>query len=152
MATILIVEDEAHILRVMSMWLGRHGHDILEASDGRAALAIVEREAVDLIITDMNMPVLDGLELIEALRVQHALNIPVLLLSARCDQEALAERVRPYNVHLYPKPFVPSRLVADIEQLLPSMNPPAPTAAVVQQSPTVFPGGSCGTGQRGADG
>lgn len=118
MARILIVEDEAHILRVMAMWLGRHGHDILEASDGRAALDIVEHEAVDLIITDMNMPVLDGLELIEAVRLQHALDIPVLLLSARCDQVALAERVKPFDVCLYPKPFVPSRLVADIEQLL----------------------------------
>ncbi len=152
MATILIVEDEAHILRVMSMWLGRHGHDILEASDGGAALTIVEGNAVDLIITDMNMPVLDGLELIEALHLQDALDMPVLLLSARCDQKALAERVRPYNVHLYPKPFVPSQLVADIEQLLTGANPSAPSAAVVQQSPTVSPGGLCGTDQRRADG
>jgi len=118
MARILIVEDEAHILRVMSMWLSRHGHDILEAADGRAALDIVERETVDLIITDMNMPVLDGLELIEAVRSEHGLHMPVLLLTARCDQDTLAERVKPYSVQLYPKPFVPSRLVADIERVL----------------------------------
>ena len=183
MARILIVEDEAHILRVMSMWLGRHGHDILEASEGEAelvrsfALDIVATDGnisirmdedrvlmtpsgvskghmkpEDLIITDMNMPVLDGLELIEALRLQDALDMPVLLLSARCDQKALAERVRPYNVHLYPKPFVPSRLVADIEQLLTPTNSSAPTAAAVQQSPSVSPGGSCGTDQRRVDG
>ncbi|MGD2108908.1 MAG: response regulator [Phycisphaerae bacterium] len=118
MAKILIVEDEAHILRVMSMWLGRHGHDILEASDGQAALDILEHETVDLIITDMNMPVLDGLELIEIVRRKSDLHIPVLLLTARCDQETLLEQTQPFDVQLYPKPFVPSRLVADIEEVL----------------------------------
>ena len=118
MPRILIVDDEAHILRVMSMWLGRHGYDILEAPHGGRALEILEHEHVDLIITDMNMPVLDGLELVRAVRERRGLAVPVLLLTARCDQQRLAEQVRPYRVHLYPKPFVPSRLVADIDQLL----------------------------------
>jgi CheY-like chemotaxis protein len=79
---ILLVDDEAHILRVMSMWLGRHGYDILEASHGGRALEILEHEHVDLIITDMNMPVVDGLELIRAVRERRGLDVPVLLLTA----------------------------------------------------------------------
>ena len=118
MARILIVEDEAHIGRVMSMWLERHGHQILHAADGVMALQVLERENVDLIISDMNMPVLDGLGLIKAVRNERRLEIPFLLVTARCDQSSLARQLEPYNVKLYPKPFVPSRLVADIERAL----------------------------------
>ena len=118
MARILIVEDEAHISRVMSMWLERHGHQILQAADGAVALQVLEREEVDLIISDMNMPVLDGLGLIKAVRDERRLEVPFLLVTARCDQTDLARQLEPYNVKLYPKPFVPSRLVADIERVL----------------------------------
>ena len=118
MPSILIAEDEAHILRILSMWLGRHGYDVLEASDGAGALKILDRQTVDLIISDMNMPIVDGLELIRTVREERGLDVPFLLLTARCDQNKLAETMEPYSVHLYPKPFVPSRLVADIDRLL----------------------------------
>jgi DNA-binding response OmpR family regulator len=116
--TILIVEDEAHILRVMSIWLARHGHDILEAANGREALAILDDARVDLIISDMNMPVMDGLELVKAIRNERAIQVPFVLLTARCDQDRLSRQMEPYRVQMYPKPFVPSRLVADIDGML----------------------------------
>ena len=122
MARILIVEDEAHIVRVMSMWLERHGHEILQAGNGLVALEVLEREDVDLIISDMNMPLLDGLGLVKTVRDERGLEVPILLVSARCDQVKLAEQLTPYNVRLYPKPFVPSRLVRDIERMLGVVN------------------------------
>ena len=118
MPRILIAEDEAHILRVLSMWLERHGYDVLGAANGAAALEILDNETVDMIISDMNMPGLDGLELVKAVREDRGLDVPFLLLTARCDQDKLASRLSPYGVRLYPKPFVPSRLVADIDRLL----------------------------------
>lgn len=118
MAKILIVEDEAHIVRVMSMWLERHGHQIRQAPNGAAALDVLGRETMDMIISDMNMPLLDGLGLVKAVRNERGLDIPILLVSARCDQVKLAEQLDPYDVRLYPKPFVPSRLVGDIERML----------------------------------
>lgn len=118
MARILVVEDEPHIARVMAMWLAQHGHSIVEAPNGAEALEVLKRQEVDLIISDMNMPVLDGLGLIKAVREQLHLSIPFMLLTARCDQAKLTERLAPYKVEFYPKPFVPSRLVADIEQVL----------------------------------
>jgi two-component system chemotaxis response regulator CheY len=118
MAKILIVEDEAHIVRVMSMWLERHGHQIRQAPNGAAALDVLGRESVDMIISDINMPLLDGLGLVKAVRNERRLDIPILLVSARCDQAKLAEQLEPYDVRLYPKPFVPSRLVGDIERML----------------------------------
>ncbi|MFQ5494300.1 MAG: response regulator [Phycisphaerae bacterium] len=118
MSRILIAEDEAHILRVMSLWLKRHGHDILEAPDGAAALELLDREGADLLISDMNMPRVDGFELVRAVRESRELAIPIMLLSARCDHDRLSRRMRPFHVLLFPKPFVPSRLVAEIDRLL----------------------------------
>ncbi len=117
MLRILIVEDEAHILRIMSLWLARNGYEILEAENGAVALEILDREHVDIIISDMNMPRMDGLELVRLVREQRKLDAPFLLMTARCDLDALREKLRPYRVKLYPKPFVPSRLVAEIEAL-----------------------------------
>ena len=117
MLRILIVEDEAHVLRIMSLWLARNGYEILEAEDGAVALEILDREHVDIIISDMNMPRINGLELVRLVREQRKLDAPFLLMTARCDQDALREKLRPYRVQLYPKPFVPSRLVAEIDAL-----------------------------------
>ncbi len=117
MLRILIVEDEAHILRIMSLWLARNGYEILEAENGAVALDILDREHVDIIISDLNMPRIDGLELVRLVREQRKLDAPFLLMTARCDHDVLREKLRPYQVQLYPKPFVPSRLVAQIDAL-----------------------------------
>ena len=118
MATILIADDDPHTVRVMSMWLKRHGHTVLEARDGVEALQVLDNEAVGLIISDINMPSLDGLALLKAVREERALDVPFLMLSSRCDQAALARWMEPYRAQLSPKPFVPSRLVADVERML----------------------------------
>ena len=118
MPRILIAEDEAHILRIMALWLKRHGHEILEAPNGAVALKCLETESVDLIITDMNMPLKTGLDVVRTMREERKSDVPIMLLTARCDQEKLAKELAPYRVHVYPKPFVPSRLVSDIDRLL----------------------------------
>ena len=122
MARILIAEDEPHIVRVMSLWLKRNGHHVIETLNGRAALEMLEQEDVDLVISDINMPILDGLGLLKAVRAPEGKcqdrDVPFLILSSRCDQASLAEKVEGCNVSLYPKPFVPSRLVAEIDRLL----------------------------------
>lgn len=117
MAKILVADDEAYIRRVISMWLSRHGHEIIEVDNGVSAFEAVENNEIDLIISDMNMPGMDGLRLAKAVR-EKGLGIPFMLLSARCDQDRLLERAKPYGVHLFPKPFLPSRLVVDIDRLL----------------------------------
>jgi len=115
---ILVAEDEPHILRVMSMWLTRQGYEVLEARNGAEALALLRQHAVEILISDMNMPGMDGLALIRAVRKEFDPVLPVLCLTARCDQNRLSEQLRPFHVRLYPKPFVPSRLVAEIDEVL----------------------------------
>jgi DNA-binding response OmpR family regulator len=118
MYRILVAEDEAAILRVLVMWLTRNGFEVFEARDGVEALAIIDAESLDLIISDMNMPRMDGLELARRLREERHDQTPFILLSARSDQTLLIQKTSALNVQHYPKPFVPSRLVADIQQLL----------------------------------
>lgn len=118
MAKLLIAEDDAHVIRVMKLWLDQHGHDVIEARNGRIALDYLRSDSVDILISDMNMPELDGLGLARAVREELGLALPILMLSSRCDQHELSERARPYGVTLYPKPFIPSRLVNEIDRLL----------------------------------
>ena len=118
MAKILIADDDAHIVRVLSMWLQRHGHEVVTATNGEAALETIDGTSVDLIISDMNMPVLDGVGLAKAVRSKVGVAIPIIVLTARCDQERLNEQLAVYGVRVYPKPFLPSQFVLEINQLL----------------------------------
>jgi two-component system response regulator ResD len=118
MAKILIAEDDAHMLRILSMWLGRNGHTVVEASNGLEAKERLKVGAYDLLVSDVNMPGLDGIGLVRWLREEHGCGSPVVLLTSRCDQEVLAEELGCYDVHLHPKPFSPSRLATEIERQL----------------------------------
>lgn len=118
MANILIADDDAHIARVMSIWLTRHGHTALCAANGRQALDLLKSQPVDMVISDMNMPELDGLGFVKALRAHAGDRLPVIVLSARCDQQELTDSLSAYGVSVYPKPFLPSHLVTEIHRLL----------------------------------
>ncbi len=118
MASILIADDDAHIVRVMAIWLRRHGHHVTTAANGREALDQLEHGTVDVIISDMNMPLLDGVELAKDVRARFGPQIPILMLTARCDQQYIAESLAPLGVRVFPKPFLPSQLVAEINCVL----------------------------------
>lgn len=119
-ATILIVEDEAHIAHILSVWLERQGYRTLKVPNGARALDLLVEPGsiVDAIISDANMPVLDGIGLLRAVREDLKLSIPFMLLTARCDQSKLADVLAPYGAEIYPKPFMPSQIVLVIKQLL----------------------------------
>lgn len=68
MAKILLVDDNEEVRRAMSRALERMGHDVVSAADGRKALKVLHSEPCDLVVTDINMPEMDGIELIMALR------------------------------------------------------------------------------------
>jgi CheY-like chemotaxis protein len=127
MARILVVEDDVHVMRLMSMWLAKSGHDVPEARNGLEAKDFLRAGGIECVVSDVNMPLCDGIELVRWLRCDAGLTIPVILLSARCDQEAINERLNDLDVAVYPKPFSPSRLLVEIERKL--SNVPAPAEA-----------------------
>jgi CheY-like chemotaxis protein len=65
----------------------------------------------------MNMPELDGLGLARILR-EKGKSVPIVILTARCDQEGLNQQMQAYGVIVYPKPFVPSKLVQEVDRML----------------------------------
>lgn len=86
MATILIVDDDPTILRDLTVALAPRGHQVLTAEDGMAALALLDEQPVDLILTDVAMPRLSGFELYKQVRYSARPELvltPVVLLSAR---------------------------------------------------------------------
>jgi CheY-like chemotaxis protein len=90
LAKILIVDDEGDLRTLLGLCFLRRGHSIVVASNGAEGLACVAAHAPDLLVTDVNMPVLDGLELLRQLRAAGHADLPVILLTARADQRAAA--------------------------------------------------------------
>jgi len=90
LAKILIVDDEGDLRTVLGLCFLRRGHSIVVAGDGAVGLQCVATHAPDLLVTDLNMPVLDGLELLRRLRANGYYDLPVLVLTARSDQRAAA--------------------------------------------------------------
>jgi len=87
---VLLVDDDPAILRLLSIWLEKAGYCVAQARDGREALAAIERECPDFLITDWEMPVLDGLELCRSVRrlnLPHYLYILFLTVRASLDEK-----------------------------------------------------------------
>lgn len=118
MARILVAEDDAHICRVISLWLKRNGHEVITAEDGSKALARVRSDRPDLLVTDMNMPLMDGLELLQAVHDEGLIGRPCIVLTSRCDQAEIEARTSRLGAVVYPKPFSPLHLMEAIEKAL----------------------------------
>lgn len=114
--TILIVDDDPHIRQVLSFALAKAGMNIQEASDGEAALASVEARPPDLVVLDINMPRLDGLEVCRRLRARGEL--PILFLSSRDDEVDRVVGLELGGDDYVVKPFSPREVVARVSAIL----------------------------------
>lgn len=92
-ALVMCVEDEKYIREELVRELKRSGHDVVEASDGAAALAQLRKQVPDLIVSDILMPEMDGLELLRQVRAGETelSAIPFLFLSALADRDRILE-------------------------------------------------------------
>jgi DNA-binding response OmpR family regulator len=89
---ILIVDDDPNTLEILRRWLAREGYETISADNGRACLEILAKQPVDVIVLDVMMPGMDGLQVCEKLR-EHAVwrTIPVMLLTAKDDIETRSQ-------------------------------------------------------------
>ena len=118
MAVILLADDEARIRRLVSDFLKRDGHTILEAADGRQALELIERERIDLAILDVMMPYADGFAVLSAIRARGGERMPVMMLTARAEE---ADQIAGFDTgadDYVTKPFSPVVLAARVRSLL----------------------------------
>ena len=116
MATVLVVDDEPIVREVVVRYLAREGHDTLEASDGAAARKEIERSDLDLVVLDVMLPGIDGLELCRWIRRRSEL--PVIMLTARGDE---ADRIVGLELgadDYVTKPFSPRELAARVRSVL----------------------------------
>ena len=122
MSTILIADDEARIRRLVSDFLKRDGHSIVEAADGREALQILEsrHHNLDMAILDVMMPGMDGFEVLRELRAQEHgdKHLPVMLLTARAEDADQVRGLEDGADDYVTKPFSPIVLAARVRTLL----------------------------------
>jgi CheY-like chemotaxis protein len=118
--TILIVENEVSNRVLIEKVLSTRGYRCLSASNGREALDMLDREVVDLILTDLSMPVLDGYRTTQLIRERPAMaHVPIVAVTAYAlnDENEAALRIG-CNEYLT-KPFKPRQLLEVVERLLP---------------------------------
>ena len=115
--TILIVEDNADIRQYLSEELGKSYH-ILKANNGEEALSIVKEQEIDLILTDVMMPVMDGLQLCKQIKQNlRTCHIPIIILSAKTDLKEQLEGLQVGADDYIPKPFSMAMIAAKIKNL-----------------------------------
>jgi two-component system OmpR family response regulator len=113
---ILIVDDDPHIREVLSFALGKAGMETHEAGDGEAALSAVGRSRPDLVVLDINMPRMDGLEVCRRLRAEG--DLPILFLSSRDDEIDRVVGLELGADDYVVKPFSPREVVARVSAIL----------------------------------
>lgn len=117
---ILLVDDEPHILRAAEIKLTRSGFTVRCAADGQEGWEMIQQEKPDLLITDLQMPRMDGFELTRHVRENpETADLPVFMLTAKGLEASLGEKAAQLNVlSVLPKPFSPRELVRCVENAL----------------------------------
>ncbi len=119
MASILAVDDSASMRQMVAFTLKGAGYDVVEASDGVKALSIAKTRSVNLVVTDVNMPNMDGITLIKQLRtLPNYKFIPMLMLTTESGGDKKREGKAAGATGWIVKPFNPDQLLATIKKVL----------------------------------
>jgi two-component system chemotaxis response regulator CheY len=119
MARILAVDDSAAMRQMVGITLTGAGHQVEQASDGVQALQIAERHKFDLVITDVNMPNMDGITLVRELRARAGYRfVPLLVLTTEATVERKQQGKAAGATGWLVKPFNPDRLLATVSKVL----------------------------------
>jgi two-component system, OmpR family, KDP operon response regulator KdpE len=110
---ILIVDDEPAILRFLRTGLTSHGYTVLIAGSGRAALDMLEREEISLVVLDLGLPDMEGLDIVTRLRATKS-TVPVIILSSRGEERSKIEALELGADDYLVKPFGMGELVARV--------------------------------------
>ncbi|MHB0937312.1 MAG: response regulator transcription factor [Armatimonadota bacterium] len=119
---ILAVDDERHIVRLIQVNLERAGYQVLTAFDGREALKKIEDEHPDLVVLDVMMPYMNGLETLKQIRANpKTRNLPVIMLTAKAQDQDVFQGYS-YGVDIYlTKPFNPVELLTFVKRIFTEM-------------------------------
>lgn len=116
---VLVVDDEIHIVHVVAIKLRNNGYEVISADNGAKAFELACDEKPDVIVTDFQMPIMTGLELVEKLRQsEQTKDIPVILLTARNFAISQQQQKDLQISQCLSKPFSPKELLGNIEDIL----------------------------------
>jgi len=116
---VLIVDDEIHIIHVVTIKLRNNGYEVVSADNGAEAYDLALKEKPDIIVTDFQMPVMTGMELVEKLRQnEETKDIPVIVLTARSFAIPQEQQKELQISGCLSKPFSPKELLGNIEDVL----------------------------------
>ncbi len=119
MATILAVDDSASMRQMVTFTLKGAGHDVVEAENGKEALDKAKGQQFDLVISDVNMPVMDGITLIKELRTLSEYKFtPLLMLTTESGDDKKSQGKTAGATGWIVKPFNPDQLLATIKKVL----------------------------------
>ncbi len=119
MANVLTVDDSPSICQMVKLVLAPAGHTVVAAGDGAAGLAKAKTQRFDLVITDLNMPVMNGMEMIRALRALPAYaGVPIVFLTTESDAAIKSEAKAAGATGWLTKPFMPDHLSAVMTKLV----------------------------------
>jgi len=133
---LLMIDDDQELVALMSEYLGQEGFVLTAAHDGPRGLAAVETSAPDLVILDLMLPGIDGLEVCR--RIRASSRVPILMLTARGDETDRIVGLEIGADDYLPKPFNPRELLARIRAILRRLEAP-PSAPAVPVALTVGP-------------
>jgi signal transduction histidine kinase len=119
MVKVLVVEDDAVQMTLLTLLVEKHGHVVVSAKDGQKALEVVETDCPDIIISDINMPVMDGLALCTEIKSSpHTRKLPVLLVTATEDANDILRAMDAMADGYLTKPYDEEILTSTITRLL----------------------------------
>jgi two-component system KDP operon response regulator KdpE len=135
-ARILIVDDEPNIIGAVAPLLRARGYEVLSAMSGRAALEVIDRDKPDLIVLDLGLPDIDGVEVTR--RVRETLSVPILVLSARSGERDKVSALDAGADDYVTKPFGAEELLARIRATLRRVENPSPPSDPIVQGDLVI--------------
>jgi two-component system, OmpR family, alkaline phosphatase synthesis response regulator PhoP len=136
MRTVLVVDDDARIVQLARDYLEHAGFAVLTAADGRSALEVVRRHHPDLVVLDIGLPGLDGLDVTRDLRRDSA--VPIVMLTARDDELDKLLGLELGADDYLTKPFSPRELVARVKAVLRRSDGPATPGDVIRAGDLVL--------------
>ena len=122
---VLVVDDEPTVREVVATYLRRDGHVVTEAGDGTAAIELVQRERFDLVVLDMMLPGVNGLDILR--RIRQMGDMPVIMLTARAEESDRVAGLELGADDYVVKPFSPRELAARVNGVLRRAAPKATT-------------------------
>jgi DNA-binding response OmpR family regulator len=133
--TVLVVDDEPTIVEIVGRYLERAGYETYRAGDGPEALRLAELHHPDLVVLDLMLPGIDGIEVMRRLRELPGPPLAVILLTARGEESDRLAGLRRGADDYVVKPFSPKELVARVDAVLRRVSPPLEEAAAIEIGP-----------------